>query len=95
MSKKPEKPKIRKWPMSGALAQAIARHKAAQAAIDAHFGMIDDVALANQLFDAVFSAGRALRLEVECLEAEIRDLGFRWRARSAPRHPFDGGPDNA
>jgi Protein of unknown function (DUF2948) len=43
----------------------------------------------------VFSAGRALRLEVECLEAEIRDLGFRWRARSAPRHPIDGGPDNA
>jgi hypothetical protein len=43
----------------------------------------------------VFSAGRALRLEVECLEAEIRDLGFRWQARSAPHHPFDGGPDIA
>ncbi|MGQ0445965.1 MAG: DUF2948 family protein, partial [Beijerinckiaceae bacterium] len=36
--------------------------------------------------ELIFSAGRALRLEVECLEAEIRDLGFRWRARSAPRH---------
>ncbi|MCI0465900.1 MAG: DUF2948 family protein [Beijerinckiaceae bacterium] len=36
-----------------------------------------------------FSAGRALRLEVECLEAEIRDLGNRWKAKSAPRHPFD------
>jgi Protein of unknown function (DUF2948) len=35
-----------------------------------------------------FSAGRALRLEVECLEAEIRDLGLRWQARSAPRHPL-------
>ena len=43
----------------------------------------------------IFSAGRALRLEVECLEAEIRDLGFRWQARSAPHHPFDGGLDNA
>ena len=43
----------------------------------------------------IFSAGRALRLEVECLEAEIRDLGFRWQARSAPHHPFDGGPDKA
>ncbi len=42
----------------------------------------------------IFSAGRALRLEVECLEAEIRDLGFRWQARSAPHHPFDGGQDN-
>src|ERR1700732_1383651 len=37
----------------------------------------------------IFSAGRALRLEVECLEAEIRDLGFRWQAKSAPQHPFD------
>jgi hypothetical protein len=46
------KPKARKAPMSGAFAQALARHKIAQTAIDAHFGMIDDVALANQLFDA-------------------------------------------
>jgi DUF2948 family protein len=38
----------------------------------------------------IFSAGRALRLEVECVEAEIRDLGFRWHAKSAPHHPFDG-----
>jgi hypothetical protein len=43
----------------------------------------------------IFSAGRALRLEVECLEAEIRDLGVRWQARSAPHHSFDGGWDNA
>lgn len=37
----------------------------------------------------VFSAGRALRLYVECLEAEIRDLGFRWKARAAPNHRLD------
>ena len=43
----------------------------------------------------IFSAGRALRLEVECLEAEIRDLGFRWQARSAPHHRFDRGWDKA
>jgi len=48
MSKKPEKPKTRNAPV----AQALARHKAAQAAVDAHFGMIDDAALATQLFDA-------------------------------------------
>jgi hypothetical protein len=41
------------------------------------------------LVEFIFSAGRALRLEVECLEAEIRDLGVRWKARSAPHHPFD------
>jgi hypothetical protein len=44
MSKKPEKPKTRKAPV----AQALARHKAAQAAIDARFGQIDDEALADQ-----------------------------------------------
>ncbi len=38
----------------------------------------------------VFSGGRALRLYVECLEAEIRDLGMRWKARSAPNHYIDG-----
>jgi hypothetical protein len=37
----------------------------------------------------IFSAGCALRLEVECIEAEIRDLGLRWKARSAPHHPVD------
>jgi len=36
----------------------------------------------------IFSAGRALRLEVECIEAEICDLGLRWKARSTPRHTF-------
>jgi len=41
------------------------------------------------LVELTFSAGRALRLEVECLEAEICDLGLRWKARSAPHHRFD------
>lgn len=41
----------------------------------------------------IFSAGHAIRLEVECLEAEIRDLGPRWRARSAPNHRLDDGPE--
>ena len=41
------------------------------------------------IVEFIFSAGRALRLEVECIEAEIRDLGLRWKARSAPRHPID------
>ena len=43
----------------------------------------------------IFSAGRAIRLEVECLEAEIRDLGPRWTARSAPNHRLDDGQENA
>jgi hypothetical protein len=42
------------------------------------------------IVELIFSAGRALRLEVECLEAEIRDLGHRWKARATPCH-FVGG----
>jgi hypothetical protein len=36
-----------------------------------------------------FADGGAIRLEVECIEAELKDLGPVWRARSMPRHPDD------
>jgi hypothetical protein len=39
-----------------------------------------------------FSGGGALRLEVECLEAHLRDLGERWAA-SAPAHPVEDAKD--
>lgn len=39
-----------------------------------------------------FSGGAALRLEVECLEAHLTDLGPRWTAKSRPGHALDAGP---
>jgi len=36
-----------------------------------------------------FSGGAALRLEVECLDAQMRDMGERWEARAAPAHALD------
>lgn len=36
-----------------------------------------------------FSGGAAIRLMVECLEVEMRDLGGAWRARQSPVHPDD------
>ena len=39
-----------------------------------------------------FSGGAAIRLDVECLEAHVRDLGPRWTARSRPGHALDAGP---
>lgn len=36
-----------------------------------------------------FSGGAALRLEVECLEAEMHDLGDCWEARRRPGHALD------
>jgi hypothetical protein len=35
----------------------------------------------------VFSGGFAIRLEVECIEAQLKDLGPQWEAASRPVHP--------
>ena len=64
------KPKTHKAPMSGAFAQALACHKAAQAPIDARFGQIDDDALATQLFTAASDALNVLA-ETPCSDAEF------------------------
>jgi|SRR5215469_9003193 len=37
----------------------------------------------------IFSGGGALRLEVECLEAELADLGPSWNATHRPAHAAD------
>jgi len=37
----------------------------------------------------IFSGGGALRLEVECLEAELADLGPSWTASTCPSHIVD------
>lgn len=39
----------------------------------------------------VFSGGGAIRLEVECLEAALADLGPIWEATSRPEHALDDG----
>jgi hypothetical protein len=36
-----------------------------------------------------FSGDASIRLHVECIEAELRDLGPEWRTRSKPEHPID------
>lgn len=40
-----------------------------------------------------FSGKAALKLEVECLEAELKDLGAAWAARVRPDHPLDDDAD--
>jgi hypothetical protein len=37
----------------------------------------------------LFAGGGAIRLEVECIEAELRDLGAAWRTRVRPEHASD------
>lgn len=36
-----------------------------------------------------FSGGGVLRLQVECLEAQVRDIGPRWTTRRKPGHAID------
>jgi hypothetical protein len=40
----------------------------------------------------IFSGGAALRLEVECLEAELADLGPTWTTAICPAHKDDDQP---
>jgi len=35
----------------------------------------------------VFADNGAIRLRVECVEAEMKDLGAAWQAKSKPQHP--------
>lgn len=39
--------------------------------------------------DLVFAGGGAIRLEVECIEARLVDLGGAWEASSRPAHKTD------
>ena len=39
-----------------------------------------------------FSGDAALRLEVECLEVELADLGAVWTTTTCPGHPIDDQP---
>ncbi len=43
----------------------------------------------------IFSGGAALRLEVECLECELADLGPTWDARGRPVHEIDASATTA
>ncbi len=36
--------------------------------------------------ELTFSANAAIRLEVECIEAQMTDLGAAWETESLPRH---------
>lgn len=37
----------------------------------------------------VFAAGAAVKLHVECIEAELKDLGIVWETKSRPEHAED------
>lgn len=42
-----------------------------------------------------FSGGITIELDVECVEAELRDLGPSWETRHKPEHPAGEAPEAA
>lgn len=42
-----------------------------------------------------FAGQAAIKLDVECLEAELKDLGPEWAARARPVHPLDDTSDRS
>ncbi len=73
------------------IVQAIARHKAAQAAIDAHSGRIDDDALAHKLFTAESDALNVVA-ETPCANDEEFTEKLRYLLAHEARIA-DGPPD--
>jgi hypothetical protein len=37
-----------------------------------------------------FAGGGTVQLDVECLEASLKDLGAAWAAKARPAHALDG-----
>jgi hypothetical protein len=76
----------------------VARSGFDQAAVDEHINLLSIVFVpkeppAGQVV-LTFSGGAALRLDVECLEVQMRDLGPRWKAMAQPGHPIADLPEN-
>jgi hypothetical protein len=46
----------------------------------------EDKGDAGGLVELRFAGGGTVRLEVECLEARLQDLGAAWAARMKPEH---------
>jgi len=42
------------------------------------------------VIELIFSGGGTIRLEVECIEATLSDVGESWAALGRPQHPLEG-----
>jgi hypothetical protein len=58
--------------------------------LDIRFSSLD--APAGQVI-LTFSGGAAVKLDVECLETQMHDLGPRWPAKATPGHCLDETPE--
>ena len=49
----------------------------------------------NGFITLIFAGGSAIRLQVDCIEAELRDLGPCWTTPCKPKHPNGLDKQNA
>jgi len=63
---------------------------------NAHDGVLELLAITFESLDGPagivelsFAGGASVRLEVECLEARLSDLGAAWAAKLKPQHSLD------
>ena len=47
------------------------------------------------VINLVFAGDGAIRLTVECIEGELRDLGASWKTKSTPHHAIVDGSDRS
>jgi len=62
------------------------RQKAESAAVELLAIQFEETETPEGFVTLVFAGGGAVRLRVECIEAELHDLGPAWRAKSRPWH---------
>ncbi len=75
----------------------VARTGFDQAAADQCFSLLSVVYTSEDApaghVTLTFSGGAGLRLDVECLEAQLHDIGPRWPAKTCPGHKLDDAPE--
>ncbi|MFN0191486.1 MAG: DUF2948 family protein [Aestuariivirga sp.] len=69
---------------------SVKSHKIRQADAEAVLSLLSiaftEAEAPGGMIDLIFSGGGSIRLNVECIDAELRDLGFAWEAASTPSH---------
>jgi Protein of unknown function (DUF2948) len=66
--------------------------EAVEALLAAHFEPAEPADPPSGFINLIFAGGGGIRLKVECIEAELRDLGPVWRTLNKPDHT-DDAPD--